>query len=58
MKAYVITWKYPDNSNAGIFKIAYQSELLAKQVLETIEFSGPAKMPEVQEIEIVMGDMG
>lgn len=57
MKAYVITWKYSDNSDAGLFKTAYQSEALAKHVLESIQLADPVKTVALGEIEIVMGDL-
>ena len=54
-EVWVLTWKYLDNSDAGIMELCYEDEQTAKHILDVVKASEPAKHFAVAKLGIVRG---
>lgn len=55
MNVWVLTWRYLDNSDAGIMQLCYEDEGTANHILNVIQSSEPAKHFAVVKLGVVKG---
>lgn len=55
MNVWVLTWKYYDNSDAGIMQLCYEDEATAQHILDVVKASEPAKHFAVVKLGVVGG---
>lgn len=54
-EVWVLTWKYSDNSGAGLLNLCYEDESTARHILNVIKLSEPGKEFAVSKVGIVRG---